>query len=125
MEVMEALCRYDWPGNVRELMNVIERAMLLCRTGTISLSDLPNVFSGGGAPPESRMEPLFDISGWPRKPLPQVQAEVLEQVERLYFHLVLKETRGRVGEAARIAGIHPRGMYNKLKRLGIKKEDFK
>jgi transcriptional regulator with PAS, ATPase and Fis domain len=124
--VMEALSRYDWPGNVRELMNVIERAMLLCRTGTISLSDLPNIFSSDSDNlSASRMENLIDVSGWPRKTLPQVQKEVLDQVEQLYFSMVLKETRGRVGEAAGMAGIHPRGMYNKLKRLGIRKEDFK
>jgi len=125
-EAMEALCRYDWPGNVRELMNVIERAMLLCRTGTISVSDLPNIFSsnanGTGG---KQVENLFDVDGWAQKTLPQVQQEVMDRVERLYFKLVLEETRGRVGKAARLAGIHPRGMYNKLRRLGIRKEDFK
>jgi transcriptional regulator with PAS, ATPase and Fis domain len=41
---MEALIAYHWPGNIRELMNVIERAILLCRSDTICLDDLPNVF---------------------------------------------------------------------------------
>ncbi len=125
-DAMDALCRYDWPGNVRELMNVIERAMLLSRTGTISLSDLPNIFiNGSGNPVGSELESLFDVSRWAHKTLPQVQTEVMERVERLYFDIILQETRGRVGKAAEIAGIHPRGMYNKMKKLGIKKEDFK
>ncbi|MCA9670241.1 MAG: aminotransferase class I/II-fold pyridoxal phosphate-dependent enzyme [Myxococcales bacterium] len=38
---VQALTRYDWPGNVRELGNVIERAMLLCRTTTVDVGDLP------------------------------------------------------------------------------------
>ena len=39
--------------------------------------------------------------------------------------MVLKKTKGRVGEAAKIAGIHSRGFYNKMKFLNIQKELFK
>lgn len=39
--VMDQLVAYDWPGNVRELINVMERAVLLATTDTISLGDLP------------------------------------------------------------------------------------
>jgi PAS domain S-box-containing protein len=34
---VEALRGYDWPGNVRELKNVIERAVILSRGGTLRL----------------------------------------------------------------------------------------
>ncbi len=125
-QALEALCRYDWPGNVRELMNVIERAMLLCRRHEIDLGELPDVFRGersvggmlipGGA---LEGEELLE------KTLPEIQQEVMDRVERLYLERALAKTRGRVEEAARIAGIHPRGLYNKMKRLGIRKEDFK
>ncbi len=39
-----AACRlieYHWPGNVRQLKNVVERAVILCDTPSISLKDLP------------------------------------------------------------------------------------
>jgi two-component system response regulator AtoC len=36
-----------------------------------------------------------------------------------------KKTRGRVDQTARIAGIHPRGLYSKMKRLDLRKQDFK
>jgi len=55
-EAMSALCRYSWPGNVRELQNVIERAVILSRSTTLSvqLSDLqsrPNgTFSSNESP---------------------------------------------------------------------------
>jgi DNA-binding NtrC family response regulator len=35
-EAIPALCRYPWPGNVRELENVIERAVLVSKTDTIT-----------------------------------------------------------------------------------------
>jgi len=40
-EAMLLMKRYGWPGNIRELRNVIERAVLLCSSGPISLADLP------------------------------------------------------------------------------------
>lgn len=123
---MNAFCRYEWPGNVRELMNVIERALLLCNGDEISLSDLPHVFHADNFLPgkiilNGNEYPL----SWKGKTLAQVRGEVLDQVERLYLEMVLKETRGRVGKAAQIADIHSRGMYNKMQRLNLKKEDFR
>ncbi|HEX3850060.1 MAG TPA: sigma-54 dependent transcriptional regulator, partial [Polyangiaceae bacterium] len=41
-EVLRKLMDYSWPGNVRELENVVERAAVLCRAESISLSDLPD-----------------------------------------------------------------------------------
>jgi DNA-binding NtrC family response regulator len=32
---MERLQAYDWPGNVRELQNVVERAVILARGGSL------------------------------------------------------------------------------------------
>ena len=40
-EVMNILMEYDWPGNVRELENIIERAIILCQSDTITLDLLP------------------------------------------------------------------------------------
>ena len=123
--VMQALCRYEWPGNVRELMNVIERAMLLCRGHQISLEDLPHAFRGAETALAGASAGGFDITAWQNKTLPQVQQEVLEMVERSYLEMILRQAHGRVGKAAKMAGVHPRGLYNKMKRLGLSKEMFK
>jgi two-component system response regulator AtoC len=125
-QALEALCRYDWPGNVRELMNVIERAMLLCRRHEIDLAELPDVFRGSG-PGGGTLLPggLLENEALLEKTLPEVQQDVMDQVERMYLERARARTQGRVSEAARIAGIHPRGLYNKMKRLGLRKEDFK
>ncbi len=44
---MAVLRSYSWPGNVRQLRNVIEGAVILCRSSTLSLQDLPKLASPG------------------------------------------------------------------------------
>lgn len=123
---MEALCNYHWPGNIRELMNVIERAVLLCKSDMITLEELPSVFHtatpvrGGTGVSE-----LFLPREWETMTLPQVREAVYDQVEALYLAMVLNKTHGKIGETAKIAGIHPRGLYAKMKKLGLDKAKFK
>jgi len=38
---MKMLESYDWPGNVRELENLVERALALSHSETITTRDLP------------------------------------------------------------------------------------
>ena len=124
--VMKALCSYDWPGNVRELMNVIERSMLLCKTEEISLQDLPTIFQSGESLPKIPLQGESDLTGsWQGKTLPEVKDEIFSQVEAMYIRMVLKEARGRINQAAGIAGINTRSLFNKMKKHGIRKEDFK
>lgn len=131
-EALQALCRYSWPGNVRELINVIERAMLLCNDDKISLADLPESISG-----ESELEhPQFSLSSitqeadffsgeWLQKPLHEVRKDILERFEHTYLAGLLQLTGGRIGETAKRAGIQPRSLFDKMKRLGLRKEEFR
>ena len=48
-EAMKALIEYDWPGNIRELKNVIERGVVLSKTGYIGVEDLPNEIVGSSS----------------------------------------------------------------------------
>ena len=125
-QALRSLCGYDWPGNVRELMNVIERAILLCKTDAISIVELPHVFHEDVSASDGKAPGIhFESDAWTDKTLPEVQKDIMNQVEKLYLQQVLKKTHGRVNQAARIAGVHPRGLFNKMKQLGLRKEDFK
>ncbi len=132
-DAMEALCRYDWPGNVRELMNVIERAMLLSHTEQISRTALPTAISGllpasptdFPTPQAVAQEQLSVPQQWLQQPLQEARQQLLTEFERAYLTGLLTETRGRIDETARRAGIRPRSLFDKMKRLGLRKEDFR
>ena len=61
---------------------------------------------------------------WIYKTLPKVQRNVMDQVEKYYLDMALKKTNGRINQPAQMAGIDPRGFFNKMKRLGLRKKDF-
>ncbi len=125
-ESMNALCGYRWPGNIRELMNVIERAILLCKSDIISLSDLPSSFHDNTSFTPDLLGPFIqDIDTWKEKTLAEVKEAVWNRVEKKYLEMVLEATGGRINETAELAGIHPRGLYSKMKKLGLDKADFK
>ena len=127
---MDMLLRYAWPGNVRELINVIERAVLLAEGEEVSVGDLPEDIQGtpqarGATRPPAPFAAWGEGRGLTGVPLQQARDELIESFERAYLEELLHETRGRIGEAAARAGITPRSLYDKMKRLGLRKETFR
>jgi two-component system response regulator AtoC len=130
-DALEALTNYAWPGNVRELINVIERSVLLCPGTEITPADLPNSVAagrktaslaaneagegGGGRLPDAMLD----------RPLREARAQLLNAFEREYLAGILRRSGGRVGEAAKRAGIHPRSLFGKMRRHGLRKEEFR
>ncbi|MGB5368405.1 MAG: sigma-54 dependent transcriptional regulator [Polyangiales bacterium] len=98
-DALQQLIAYDWPGNVRELQNVIERAVVLNKSGVIKLADLPD--------PVARAEPQFDAFTFP-------VGTTLSEVERSVIHGTLKHTSGDKQLAAQLLGISARTIYRKL-----------
>jgi len=133
---LEALCGYDWPGNVRELFNVVERAMLLCGANTIERHDLHDTLgerplrAPAGVPQAPRPRrfsgaPWSLGDEWLRRPWREVRKALLDRVERAYLAGLLERTDGRIGETARLAGMRPRSLFDKLRHHGLRKEDFR
>ena len=139
-----ALVAYAWPGNVRELINVVERAVLLCETRRIRLSDMPAAIAiaadeqGGagpfalaagraeGGPHRTSDDALVRVPAeWSARPWKTVRERLVAAGERAYLQAVLAAVGGRVGDAARRAGISPRALFEKMRRHGLRKEDFR
>lgn len=127
-DAMNALCDYVWPGNVRELINVMERAVLLCENGEITLTVLPQeIASGGGraGPPVCPGGSELVSDEWVSRPLKEIRDEMIERLEKAYLTKLLTLTQGRIGDTAEQAGMESRSLFNKMKRYGLRKEDFR
>ncbi|MBN2169703.1 MAG: sigma 54-interacting transcriptional regulator [Candidatus Krumholzibacteriota bacterium] len=128
---MAALVAYDWPGNVRELINVMERTVLLATREELTLADLPRTITGrvmpaGVAGGGDLGEFLASLApAWHARSLADVRREVNDACLRAYLAEQLQSTKGRVGEAAQRAGVNVRSLYDLMRRVGLRKEDFK
>jgi two-component system response regulator HydG len=98
-EALERLLAYEWPGNVRELENVIERAVVLGKSPTLGLDDLPG--------PIARAERTGDSLSFPI-------GTTLSEIERRVIHATLAHTGGDKQLAAQLLGISARTIYRKL-----------
>jgi DNA-binding NtrC family response regulator len=102
----ELLLRYPWPGNVRELKHVMERAVL-------ELDSDRRQIDAGDLPVELLAEPASYMGSGPE------DRPTLEELERRYIQLVLRETRGRQTDAAKRLGISRKALWEKRKRYNL------
>ena len=105
--VIDDLTRYNWPGNVRELENVVERALIMDRTGPLDFKDLLTKRSdhGGSAAPAQREH-----------------FHKLDEMMSLHIRRALNLTEGKIhgpDGAAELLGINPSTLRSRMKKLGI------
>jgi two-component system response regulator HydG len=105
-DAQKALAEYAWPGNVRELDNVLQRTTAFAPSNRISRDDLP---------PEVLEHPVAAQVA-DSKSLASVP---LRDVERMAIIQTLEACHGNRAEAARRLGISKKGIYIKMKRLGL------
>jgi DNA-binding NtrC family response regulator len=113
-DCVNRLVRHDWPGNVRELENVIERAVALCQSEAIDLTDLPNSIQTGGTPF------ISETGGYSHLSL----QEARESFEQVYIKEVLTKTNGNITHASKMAGIAWQNFHQKLKKYSIDAKSF-
>jgi formate hydrogenlyase transcriptional activator len=110
-ETAQLLQSYDWPGNIRELQNVIERAVIVCDSDTLSI--------------DARW-----LSGRPlgTPPMASLSTGTLIAREKDALEAALTEAKGRVsgpfGAATRL-GVPASTLESKIKALKIDKRRFK
>ncbi len=107
---LKKLLAYHWPGNVRELENVIQRALILCREGRITPSDL--LFDEE----ETQVDCLPEIDEKPSK-MPARLEEGVRSVEERIILTTLKEENGSRQSTAKRLGISPRTLRYKIAKM--------
>jgi len=113
-EILQAATAYPWPGNVRELRNVCERAVLMGWGAIASIL-------GPAVPIPTPIASAAELD----RPLLQARQALVERFEREYLQRLLHLHKGRVGEVARAAGIAERNLYEKMKALGLSRDDYR
>ncbi|MGA8178549.1 MAG: sigma-54 dependent transcriptional regulator [Desulfobacterales bacterium] len=108
-EVKRLFYEYSWPGNVRELENVIERAMVLCQSRTIKVSDLPKEF-------KNSIDNSLDIESIPAN---AKLDETLAMIEKKMLERALKLTNNVQSQAAELLGIGKSGLNWKIKKFKL------
>jgi DNA-binding NtrC family response regulator len=99
-EGLARLARRAWPGNVRELENVVERALIMRRSGPLDA----DAFAAAGRGSD------WDGGG-------RAGTLNLSHLERLAIRAALSDTQGHQGRAARLLGISPRTLRRRLREL--------
>lgn len=98
-EYMEALVRQRWKGNVRELRNVIERSLIICDEGLLTLHDLPLDIQN-----DNDYDFSFDLS----------------VIEKRHIKKVLDYTKGNKTETAKLLKIGLTTLYRKIEEYDLK-----
>ncbi len=101
----EFLESYAWPGNVRELENLIERAVILADSDTLTCKDLPE------AAPPPQLRPPAEINGRPVS-IEEYMRGVVERYQEAHSDT----------ELARMLGIGRKALWMRRRRWGLKRE---
>ena len=112
---LDVIAQYWWPGNVRQLRNEIQRAVAMSAPGDVVTPDqlspeLTGLQAPGSASGPSRPAGRRDVADL---------ATAISQVERDLIQASLSRHAGNISRTARQLGLTRRGLYLKLKRLGI------
>jgi two-component system NtrC family response regulator len=111
-----ALQLYDWPGNVRELENLVERMVILNRTGVVGVEDLRHNLHTPSADLAATVASDSSAAGID---LPAT----LARIEVVLIERAMRTANGNKARAAELLGLSRTTLFDKLKRAGIEPAD--
>ena len=115
---LEVFKRLPWPGNVRELRNAVER-LVIFSGNEITAEDVRSfVVPGSPSREKSNTEA-------PSLPLEGKSLEAfLDEMEREYLLYHLRQHGFNVSKTAEALGMQRPNLHARMKRLGIRREDY-
>ena len=102
---MNKLKGYSFLGNVRELENMVERAVILCKSNVLN----------------------FDNTMFKKSSGKPAKFKTLEEMQRDYIIKALKLTNGKVSGddgAAVLLAINDKTLSSRMRKLGIKRKEY-
>lgn len=117
---LDALSGYAWPGNVRELENVLERALIMARSDTLTPEVLPSHLLQGGQTVVQAVLPEMPDAGF-AVPAPELEVSPssLDNAEYEALKKALDAFDGHRERTADALGISRRTLQYKLKKFGL------
>jgi hydrogenase-4 transcriptional activator len=113
-DVLDLFAQYWWPGNVRQLRNEVQRAVAMAPAGgTIGPEHLSADLTAAAPAGMSSGPSRVSLRGG------QTLASVVDEIERDLIREMMGRHRGNISESARSLGLTRRGLYLKLRRLGL------
>ena len=100
-DAMNKLKEYHWPGNIRELAHAIERAVILCKNGTLTPEDF--VLRARSSSSQQIYESEISV----------------EEYENKAIQRAMSKHNGNLSKAAEEMGIARSTLYRKIARFGM------
>ena len=120
-EALAVLCLYSFPGNVRELRSILLKAKALSGEGAIDRTGIEELLAG----PSKSGNVLSALPAAPRDAVPTATPPVQElpTIQRAIENLVeeaLRRSDGHRSKAAKLLGITPQALSQRLKHRGTR-----
>jgi DNA-binding NtrC family response regulator len=103
-EALNKLISYEWPGNVRELKNCIESMVVMAKSQTLGMDDLP--------------ESIRNISSSEGRPSEQIGMSI-DDAEKEAIKKALESTNWNKTQAADVLKMGLRTLHRKIKKYGL------
>jgi two-component system response regulator PilR (NtrC family) len=111
----QGLRAYHWPGNVRELGNVMERAVALCGSEAIDISDLPQNVQNHVSTSEAKDLSKLPVGGVDLE-------ELIAGIEINLIEQALKNSKFSQKKAAELLGLTSRSLRYRLKKYNLESQ---
>jgi len=118
-DALQLILEYPWPGNVRELRNAVHRAFVASGGSTIRCEHLPPRMLEQPKAASWTEGAGFSPGTPPDDPIPAVPVLDRDELERAAITQALRQSGGRVDEAARVLGIGRTTLYRKRKKYDL------